>query len=281
MSRSGLALLLLLPLGGCSLVVGSATSRLADDLSTGILEQDDVETVRDGAPAYLLMLDGLIAGDPDNEALLLAGSRLYGAYASAFVEDPDRAGRLTDRSLRYARTALCHADATLCAALDRPYDELEVALPKSSADVTVLYGFGSAWAGWIQAHSADWNAVAEIPKVELLMERVLELDAEHEAGGPDLYLGVLLTQRPASLGGRPEEARAHFERARELSEGRNLMVPVFYARSYARLVFDRELHDRLLAEALEADPQAPGLTLTNTLAQEQARELLAGADDYF
>jgi hypothetical protein len=106
MSRSGLALLLLLPLGGCSLVVGSATSRLADDLSTGILEQDDVETVRDGAPAYLLMLDGLITGDPDNEALLLAGSRLYGAYASAFVEDPDRAGRLTDRSLRYARTDL-------------------------------------------------------------------------------------------------------------------------------------------------------------------------------
>jgi hypothetical protein len=34
MSRSGLALLLLLPLGGCSLVVGSATSRLADDTTS-------------------------------------------------------------------------------------------------------------------------------------------------------------------------------------------------------------------------------------------------------
>jgi hypothetical protein len=30
-----------------------------------------------------------------------------------------------------------------------------------------------------------------------------------------------------------------------------------------------------------ADPEVPGLTLSNTLAQEQARVLLADADDYF
>ena len=39
--------------------------------------------------------------------------------------------------------------------------------------------------------------------------------------------------------------------------------------------------DRLLQEVLAADPRAPGLTLGNTLAQEQARQLLDGADDYF
>ena len=52
------------------------------------------------------------------------------------------------------------------------------------------------------------------------------------------------------------------------------MVKVLYARHYARLVFDRELHDRLLNEVIEAQPDVPGYTLGNTLAQQQARELL-------
>jgi hypothetical protein len=32
---------------------------------------------------------------------------------------------------------------------------------------------------------------------------------------------------------------------------------------------------------MDADPEAPGLTLANTLAREEARRLLDGADDYF
>ena len=59
------------------------------------------------------------------------------------------------------------------------------------------------------------------------------------------------------------------------------MVKVLFARSYARLVFDRPLHDRLLTEVIDADPEAPGLTLSNTIARSQARNLLADADEYF
>ena len=59
------------------------------------------------------------------------------------------------------------------------------------------------------------------------------------------------------------------------------MDQVQFARYYARLVFDRPLHDRLLNEVLAAETKRPRLTLTNTLAQEQARKLLASADAYF
>jgi hypothetical protein len=47
------------------------------------------------------------------------------------------------------------------------------------------------------------------------------------------------------------------------------------------MVFDRELHDRLLTEVLDANPQVPELVLQNTLAQDRARVLMASADDYF
>ncbi len=281
MPRRGLALLLLL-LAGCASMARSASHRFAEDLSLAILDQDDLATVRDGAPAYLIAVDGLIGGDPDDTQLLLTGARLYGAYASAFVEEEARAQRLRHRALAYARRALCTAKPGVCRAVEGPFDAFAASLVGTKADdVPVLYGFGAAWAGWVQSRPGDWVAVAQVPKIEALMGRVVELDESYDHAGAHLYLGVLFTQRPADLGGRPEEGRAHFERAWTLSEERHLMVKVLYARYYARLVFDRLLHDRLLREVLEADPRAPGLTLSNTLARQQARRLLDGSEEFF
>ena len=148
-------------------------------------------------------------------------------------------------------------------------------------DVPVAYAFATAWAGWIQAHSDDWGAVAELGRVKSLMTRIAELDEAYEHGGPRMYLGVFETLVPAALGGRPELGREHFERAIEASEGRHLMARVMFASQYARLVFDRELHDRTLREVLAANPRAEGLTLSNRVAQEQARALLDSADEHF
>lgn len=282
---SDFALFLLLPLpflGGCAGLMSSATGRLAGSVSSAILNQDDVATVRDGAPAYLLMIDGLIEGEPESESLLLAGARLYGAYAAAFVDDPNRVRRLAAKARDYGRRALCVRQPELCAAATAPFDIFVGRLTAAGRpDVPALYGFAAAWAGWVQANPDDWSAVADLPKIEAAMARVAELDEAHDGGGAHLYLGVLATLRPESLGGRPQEGRAHFERADALAGGRNLMAKVLFARHYARLVFDRELHDRLLGEVLAADPEEPRLTLSNVLAQEEARDLLAGADEYF
>jgi hypothetical protein len=88
------------------------------------------------------------------------------------------------------------------------------------------------------------------------------------------------TLLPASLGGKPELGRLHFERAIEINES-YLMTKVIYAEQYARLVFDQELHDRLLNEVLSADPIVEGMTLVNRIAQERAKELLSASKDYF
>jgi hypothetical protein len=87
--------------------------------------------------------------------------------------------------------------------------------------------------------------------------------------------------RPPALGGRPEAARRHFERAIELSDGRDLSAKVEYARRYARMMFEQDLHDRLLTEVLAAPVEADGLTLFNALAKEEAEQLLATSREYF
>ena len=56
---------------------------------------------------------------------------------------------------------------------------------------------------------------------------------------------------------------------------------MLYAQQYARLMFEQELHDRLLVEVIEAHAKAEGLTLINHLAKQQAKVLLADSADYF
>jgi hypothetical protein len=271
-----------LALCGCAGVVNRATQRLADDLSAGILDQDDLATAREGVPAWLLLIDGLIQGSPQNANLLTAGSRLYDSYASAFVDDPPRAKRLTARSFGYARRATCVNLVGLCRQLDSPFDAFAAEVAKVGIkDTAMLYQLASSWAGRLQANSDDWKAIADLPKVQVLVERVVALDSTYANGEPYMILGVLATLRPASLGGKPEEGKAYFEKALALSGGNNQMVRVLYAEHYARLVFDQPLHDRLLNEVIAADPHAPRLTLINTVAQMRARKLLDSGKDYF
>lgn len=273
--------LLLLPflLGGCASLV---TDRLAGSLGHGILDQDDPQTVRDGAPAYLLLVDGLIGDNPDNPKLLSAGAELYGAYASVFVEDKARAQRMAEKARNYSHRAFCDGYPSVCAQEQGDLALFRQALEKvSKGDVGLLYGYGAGWAGWIKSRGGDWGAVADLPKVEAIMERVIALDEQYDHGRAHLYLGVMRSQLPPALGGNPERGRVQFEQAIAISHGRDLMAKVEFARSYARLVFNEELHNRLLKEVLEASPKEPGLTLSNVLAQQQARKLLDSGKDYF
>ena len=127
----------------------------------------------------------------------------------------------------------------------------------------------------------DWNALARLPQLEALLLRYLDISELSVESDVYTYLGVLLTLRPKQMGGKPEEARAYFERAIELTDGQDLSAKVWYADSYARLLYDRELHDRLLNEVVDADPNVRGYTLLNVMAQRDAADLLASADDYF
>jgi hypothetical protein len=267
---------------GCSSIVSSATSGLADSLTGAVLNQNDPETVRQGAPAYLLLIDGLIADDPQNADLLMAGASLYSSYAGAFVDDDERASRLSLKGRDYGWAAWCAIDRDACDIWSAPYEDFERLVDDvGPKDVPVLYGAGAAWASWIRANTDDWSAVADKARVDAMMQKVVALDETYDDGSAFLYLGILATLLPEAMGGKPEQGRADFERVVELSEGRNLMAKVMLARSYARLVFDRELHDRLCREVIEADPVAPDLTLTNTMAQEEARQLLGSSEDYF
>ena len=277
---------LLLPLclinAGCASLMSSAASGMADNLSAAVLNQDDPKTVRDGAPAYLLLLDSFLEGNPDDPALLSAAAELYASYGYVFAEEPARARRMSERARKYSFKAMCESYQPACRWHEIPYDEYAATLADLSqrhADVVYAYAFSSLI--WIRLHSDDFNAIARLPYAEALLNRYLEIGDGASDANVYVYLGILATLLPPAYGGDPGKGRAAFERAIELSDGRDLSAKVEFARGYARLLYERELHDQLLNEVLAADPVEPGYTLTNVLAQESAIELLASADDYF
>jgi TRAP transporter T-component len=279
-------LLLILPgicaIAGCSFIISKATGDLVSNLSAAILNNDDLATVESGGPAYLLMVDGLVQGEPDNVLLLCSAAKLYTAYTTVFIKDKIRAKKLTDKALNYAFRAVCARRPEACSMRSNRYRAfVEIIAGMNVKDVPVLYALGEAWAGWIQAHKDSLIAIAELSRVEAIMKRVVELDELYEDGSAHFYLGVFSTLLPPALGGQAEEGRKHFEQAIEMSGGRNLMVKVTFARQYARLMFDRKLHDRLLHEVLKANPNLPGYALINTFARKEAQELLDSADNYF
>jgi len=272
----------LLLLGACASIMESATNDMAANLSSAIMNQDDPDIVRDGAPAYLLLLDSFIAGSPDNPAMLAAAAELYAAYGVIFVADPERADRLTQRALGYGQRSLCASNKAACGINELSFQEFEIVLNTlDKKDAASLFTYGLSSIAYIKVHSDDWGAMTKLPAVESALKRVQALDPQYESVQVDHLLAVLNTIRPPALGGNFEAGKAHFEQALALSNGKDLSINVDYARYYARTLYDRELHDQLLNDVISAEPIQEGYTLFNTLAQREAQELLDSADDYF
>ncbi len=266
-------------LSGCSALVGNVA---AGTLSASILNQKDPTLVQNAVPAYLLLVDGLIYEHPDDEGLLAAAAQLYALYGSRFAPNPERAAALTSKAHEYGTRAMCLVYQWACTWNGSDYDGFVRHLTEVTKKHTdLLYAYAVGWLAYLDATSKDWSAVAELPWVQASLERVVALDETYMQGAADGYLGILYSLRPPALGGQPEKAKKYFERAIELSGGRDLSVKVEYAKRYARLVFDRDLHDRLLNEVLAAPVEAKNLTLFNVLAKREAKELLKSADDYF
>ncbi len=275
-----LAMIAVLSQGCASLMIPPMVGPVVKNLN----RQADLELVCDGAASYLLMLDSLLVSDPGNARLLLHGAQAYTAYASIMPEcgRPERAPVLGERAREYG-LRLLGTQPGLGGANQMPLAGFSEAVQSvGSREVEKLFWSGYGWATWIGFSKGAPAAVADLPKVEQLMLRVLALDEGFYHGGAHLFLGVYYGSRPVMLGGRPDVSRNHFERALALSERRFLATLVAYAEYYARQTFDRELYVRLLEEALAFDlAQAPDLTLPNVLAQRRARKLLAQADEFF
>ena len=271
-------ILLTLGLSSCTRVItGTIVQPTVDNLQ----KQTDLELVCEGAPAYLLMIDSMIASAPQNRALLRIGAQSYGSYLAALGEcgaEPNRIGAIADKGRLYGTTLIAQVLPGITP--DRRVDLDAELAALSRSDVAPLFWGTMAWLSWIQQQQGSAEAMADLVVVEKIMTRLLALDETFQAGAIHLFFATLQATKPAMLGGDPEASRHHFDRALELSRHRFLLVQTSYAETLARMTLDKKLHDRLLHEVIAFDiAAAPDFALANQIAKRKAARLLA--EEYF
>ena len=264
-------------------VTVAATASLLEDVAKASFKQSDLRLVRDGMPSYLMLMDGMVEALPNNKRLLITAAQSYASYASAFFQDEDRdyAKMLYARARDYAIRALEQIGFTN--PRSRPFEDFEIGLSDfDKEDIPYIFWTASCWGSWIGMNQGSMAAMAELPRVEMLMEKVLALDEGFYYGGAHIFMGVLKATRPKIAGGDLEAARNHFLKAISLGDGKFLMTSVYYANYYAKKAFDKKLFISLLKGVLKTPAdQTPELTLLNTVAHNKAKKMLSEVDEYF
>jgi len=259
---------------------------MLDPLTLSMQKQTDLELLREGAPSLLLLLDGLIASDPENEKLLMTASRACGAYAAILYEDgqTERAVNMSIKARDYGIRLINRLPAleSIKGQTRQALGEIKKALETIHQDqVGYLFWGAYGWATWIQYQEGAPAAMADLPIVESIMLRVVELDESYYYGGAHIFLGSYYGSRPQIYGGKPEASRKHFERALEINKRQFLLTQVAYAQTYARMMFDRELYLELLTEVLRHPLKDSDTASSNKLAKVTAEKLIEQVDEFF
>lgn len=276
----------LLTLAGCSSsqLVARGASPLIEHGVTAMNRETDLELARASIPANLKMIEALLLADPGNAAYRVQAAMGFYGYALGFVEPDDRvrAALLYQRARDHGVAALDRAGVTQ-AMLDGDAAALAQALAKLDARaVPALFWVASSWGKWIELQLDDPARLAELPRVEALMQRVIALDETYYHGGAHVFFGVYYGGRAPMFGGDFARAARHFDRAAALSHNRLLWVEVYRARYLLRQVGDRAAFHATLNRVLDApDSVDPDLNLANALARKQAAALLAQEEDLF
>jgi predicted anti-sigma-YlaC factor YlaD len=283
---------------GCSLLRRAALDQVAGTLANGttFASDEDPDLIKAAAPFSLKLMESLLGETPQHPGLLAAAASGFTQYAFAFVQqDADeleasdlaraealrtRARRLYLRARMYGLRGLEVAHPGFSdAVLANPRAAVRAA---TTADVPLLYWTAAAWAVAVSLAKDTPALVAQIPVVEAMIDRALELDASYGRGAIPILLISYEMSRQGAPGNPAARARGHFERAMALSGGKSAAPLVALAEAVAVQRQDAEEFTSLLNRALAIDPDAnPDTRLLNLVMQRRARWLLSRKADLF
>ena len=283
---------------GCS-VRRMAVNRLSDALAAGgttFASDDDPELVKAAVPFSLKLMESLLDENPKHAGLLFATASGFTQYAYAFVQQD--ADEMEENDLAAATEMRARARRLYIRARNYGLRGLEVnhrgfekALrndPKAAVragkvdDVRLLYWTAVSWGAAISVSKDNPDLIGELPIVEALIDRALELDESFDRGAIHSFLVSYEMSRPGAEGKPEERARRHFERAMELSGGQMAGPLVALAESVSVKQQDVTGFKELLGRALAINADAkPEWRLVNLVMQRRARWLLSRTDELF
>lgn len=295
--------LLLLPmlLGGCSLtkLTVGRTVIVYSQAGAALQREADLTLIEASVRGNLKTFEGMLEIVPENPTLLIMTSRAFSSYAGFIedkMEDAEIAGdsataaelrtRAIDyygRARRYALKVLAQSNKSFTQAPTVENSVFESALRKlKKKQVEPLFWASYAWARGISLQKDDAMQVIDLPRVEMMMRRVLELDETFYYGGAHLFFTVYYGDRAPSIGGEPEKAIEHIKHVDRINQERFLLSKFYLARYYAYPKQDAALYKQALQEVLDAPMDVyPGHEAATAIAKSRAKRWLAQADVLF
>ena len=296
-------------LAWCALGMASSCSinRTAVNTTAGLLAEAepvarsyfDWESAGYASPAGIIQFEGLHLVSPDNDELSLLLVKSYMAYAYGWVMDSyelaDQAGdsELADHHklrahLMYSRArdlalrVVSHRDPNLQQELQRDPKSLAAYLRRTftADDLPGLFWLMMSWTSAIN-NSPRTEDMTDMAALRVIAEWVIEKDPGYEDAGAMVFLGGFESSMPKAFGGDPDKGKAYFERALKLTQRKNHLLLINYARLYAVNQQDRKLYLSLLHEILEAGDQGALFRMTNKVARRRAVRALARVNEYF
>jgi predicted anti-sigma-YlaC factor YlaD len=273
-----------------------AIKMVADTLSEGtssFATDDDPELIKDALPFGLKTLEGLLAQLPTHRPLLGSLAVGFTSYSAGFIQPEIRPLESVDLDL--ARAKKVRARRMFIRARDYGLRALEVnypnlrqnlmsdpkaALAKTvKKDVPDLYWTAAAWGSAISLGKDQMDLVADVPIVDAMIHRALELDESWDSGALTEFM-IAFESRGDAQGGSLERARTYYNRTIELAGGKRISPLVSLAENVSITTQNRAEFETLLDEALAFNCDTyPETRLVNMLAQKRARQLkdLAGS----
>lgn len=265
---------------GCARFV---VNRVGDALAQGgttFSADNDPELIRQAVPFGLKMQESLLAESPNHRGLLLSTTAGFTQYAYAFVQQD--ADELESTDIAAAMALRARARKLYLRARDYGLRGLNGRTP-GKRDVPLLYWTAAAWGAAISISKGQPEIVADVPKMQALIERALKLDESFDHGAIHTFMISFEMARPGVKRDEAEaRAKTHFDRAMELSDGKLAGPLVAYAETVCVQRQDRAGFEELLNRALALNVDLiPESRLANLVMQRRARWLLSKIDELF
>ena len=264
----------------------SCTS-LMKGLTDSLYEQKDIVLVEEGAPAFLLLVEGLIKGNPQDKNMLQTGIQMFSSYGGAFVKDSERKKIFQDKTKYWALELL--KTYPLYVMFDKEKDrekkdKLFQSFLKSltKSDVPTVFWACNAWIMWIIGNLDSTDAFLELPLAKGIIDRIYVLDGDYYYGAPHLFYGVFYGAFPKDFGGNLEIAKKEFDIALKLSGDKLLITKLFYANFYLKPKNDKAGFEQIINEILETDiDKYPETRLLNMVSKREALDLKNRINELF
>jgi hypothetical protein len=148
-------------------------------------------------------------------------------------------------------------------------------------DVPDLYWTAAAWGSAISLGKDQMDLVADVPIVDAMIHRALELDEAWDGGSLTEFM-IAFESRGDAQGGSLDRARQYYNRTMELAGGKRISPMVSLAENVSITTQNRAEFDTLVDEAIAFDcDKHPETRLVNMLAQKKARQLKDMAGSLF